>query len=203
MKSFTRSHQCDAGDVGDLAKNYIKLYGAMKKEKKETGQPVPCNEGIPVFDEVEVVQKTMFNSKSNKIIGLAMSPDDMSTMHDIYETLYPNRNIKKTNYILQCLRRDLVSNFDVLGPYYKAESSLEHRFLIACKIDAKVKFQAHGFCVQILVCDGASLNLKMIKSFLRHTGTFETRQDVNASFMNPLTNSSLIASFAPHINGKT
>jgi hypothetical protein len=163
-------------------------YEAMKDEKCRQGKPVPFHEGILIFDEVKVVQKTMWNSKSNTFIGLAMAPEDMASLHDIYEDLDPQRRTRHTNYILQYMWRDLVADFDVLGPYYTAETSLEHKFLIACTIDAMIKFQSHGFKTKVIVCDGASSNLKTIKTFIGHRGTFQPDAHISPKFLNPLTN---------------
>ena len=38
-------------------------------QTSEEGQFVPCNEGILILDEIKVVQKTLFNSKSDKMIS--------------------------------------------------------------------------------------------------------------------------------------
>ena len=187
LKSFTRAKLNEPGEAGDMSIR-AEQYTQMQEQKAREGHTVPCNEGILIFDEVKVVQKTLFNSKSNKIIGLAMAPEDMSSLHDIYEELDPRCKQKKTNYIIQYLWRDLVCNFDVLGPYYTAHTSLEHKFLISCTIDAIVKFNAFGFKTTVIVCDGASSNLKMIKTFMGHTGTFDPAAPISPKFLNPLTN---------------
>ena len=117
-----------------------------------------------------------------------MAPEDMASLQDIYDDLDPLRKKKKTNYILQYLWRNLVSNFDVMGPYYTANTSLEHKFLIACTIDAMTKLHIHRFKTKAIVCDGASSNLKMIKSFMGHRGTFDNAEPISPKFENPLTN---------------
>jgi hypothetical protein len=188
LKSFTRANLSNPGEEGIHMSQRAMQYEALKEEKRKQGKPPPVNEGILIFDEVKVIQKTMWNSKSNTFVGLSMAPEDMADLHDVFEDLDPERRTHKTNYILQFLWRDLVAEFDVLGPYYTAETSLEHKFIIACTIDAMTKFQAHGFKTKIIVCDGASSNLKAIKTFLGHQGTFAPNAVISPKFLNPLTN---------------
>ena len=188
LKSFTRVNLSGPGVEGVHMSQRASQYEAFKEEKQKKGERIPFNEGILIFDEVKVIQKTMWNSKNHSFIGLAMAPEDMADLHDIFEDLNPNRRILKTNYILQFLWRDLVSDFDVLGPYYTAETSVEHKFIIACIIDSMIKYQAHGFKTKVIVCDGASSNLKAIKKFIGHTGTFEPHEEISPQFLNPLTN---------------
>lgn len=38
-----------------------------------------------IFDDVKVISRLMWNSRSQKIIGLAMSPEEMSSLHDAYQ----------------------------------------------------------------------------------------------------------------------
>ena len=56
-----------------------------------------------VFDEVKVVSRLMWirNSRNQQIIGLAMSPDDMSSLHDIYMTYDEDTKTEQTSYVLQ------------------------------------------------------------------------------------------------------
>ena len=71
-----------------------------------------------VFDEVKVVSRLMWirNSRNQQIIGLAMSPDDMSSLHDIYMTYDEDTKTEQTSYVLQFLWKDLTSKFDIVGP---------------------------------------------------------------------------------------
>ena len=62
--------------------------------------------------------RLMWNSRSQKIIGLAMNVDDMSALHDAYQLVNEESAREHTSYILQFLWRDLTSSFDVVGPFY-------------------------------------------------------------------------------------
>ena len=101
-----------------------------------------------------------------------MSPEELSSLHDIFMQIDRNCKRKNTNYILQFLWRDLCSPFDVLGPYYTCFESLEHKFVIACVIDSLRKLHCYGFKTKVVICDGASTNLTAIKYFCWHRGTF-------------------------------
>ena len=49
----------------------------------------------------------MWNSQSQEIIGLAMNPDEMASLHDIYFTPASNEKTQQTTYIMQIMWRDL------------------------------------------------------------------------------------------------
>lgn len=128
--------------------------------------------GALIFDEVKVIAKVLWNCKNNALVGFAMTPEEMSSLHDIYLNLDEDGRPKKTNYILQFLWRDVCSTFDVLGPYYTCVASLEHKFIIACVMDAIQKLHNYGFKTKVLICDGASSNLSTIKYFMGTKGIF-------------------------------
>ena len=52
-----------------------------------------------------------------------MTEEEMTSLCDVYQTLDPERKIKKTKSILQTIWRDLSSKFDVLGPYLSLASA--------------------------------------------------------------------------------
>jgi hypothetical protein len=144
----------------------------MCDQLKDEGKPVPDGFGALIFDEVKVIAKVMWNSKNNALIGYAMTPEEMSSLHDIYLHLDEDGRKLKTNYILQFLWRDVCSAFDVLGPYYTSYTSLEHKFIIACVLDAIQKLHNYGFKTKVIICDSASSNLTTIKYFMGHKGIF-------------------------------
>ena len=90
---------------------------------------------------------------------------------------------KKASYVSQFLWRDICSVFDVIGPYYTCFSSLEHKFIVVCVLDALTKLHIYGFKT---VCDGTSFNLTAIKSFIGHKGTLRystyANQQINHTF---------------------
>lgn len=140
-----------------------KLYAAFKEEQQQKGLKVPRGDGVLVFDEVKVVSRLMWNSRNQQITGLAMSPEDMSSLHDIYMTYDEDTKTEQTTYILQFLWRDLTSKFDIVGPYFTSSGSVKSKFTIACVFETIKLFQLYGFETSGIVCDGASTNLTTIK----------------------------------------
>jgi hypothetical protein len=63
-----------------------------------------------------------------------------------------------------------------------------------------IKLHDHGFKTKVIVCDGASSNLKMIKCFMQHRGTFDAESEINPKFRNPLTDEFIYFVMCPHIN---
>ena len=105
----------------------------------------------------------------------------------VYTMFYQSLD-EKTNYIMQFLWRDLTSSFDVVGPYYCSNGTLECNGVVLQTIKT---FHLFEFETSLLVCDGASWNLSAIKQTLGVSGVFgrDTSQaDPNAispSFANP------------------
>ena len=135
----------------------------MKDLKQQLGQVAPTNEGAIIFDEVKVTSDIYWNAKSNKFIGHALSPEDMSSMHDVYQQLDENSKSEKASYILQFLWRDISSDVDVIGPYYTSQKGLDNKFIMACLLETIHLLFSFGFNTVLLICDGASANLKLLK----------------------------------------
>lgn len=76
----------------------------QKEGKKESQKP-----GVLIFYEVKVINRLLWNSRSQTVIGLSLSHVDQSSLADIYEMLKDDR-VHQTSYILQFLWRDLTSN---------------------------------------------------------------------------------------------
>ena len=80
-----------------------------------------------------------------------------------YEEINPSSGFRKASYILQFFWRDITSNYDITGPYYTSENGLDHKFIMACVFETMHLFSNYGFDVILLICDGASANLKLLK----------------------------------------
>ena len=73
--------------LGQWKRLFISNQSYMLHSRKSLeGLKVPRGDSVLVFDEVKVVSRLMWNSRNQQIIGLAMSPEDMSSLHDIYMT---------------------------------------------------------------------------------------------------------------------
>jgi hypothetical protein len=120
-----------------------------------------------------------------------MTRDDCEQLKDVYSDDL-EKEPRPTQYVLQFLWRDMSSNFDVMGPYYCLERSLNHKLLMNCMFETIRCMEAYGFLVNGLVCDGASENLSLIKCTMNTQGAFGHTQlggtlnfDINPSFQNP------------------
>ena len=152
-------------------------FAAFKQQCKLEKRKEPQGDGVLIFDEVKVISRLMWNSRSQRIIGLAMSPEDMSSLHDVYELVDEEKAKKQTSYILQFLWRDLTSSFDVVGPYFSSNGPLESKFIISCVIQSLRLFHLYQFYTCVMVCDGASSNVSAIKSFCGVSGAYSTSSD--------------------------
>ncbi|XP_065177045.1 uncharacterized protein LOC135806751 [Sycon ciliatum] len=192
LKHFTGAHLDNPGWCEDNMVFQLQKYSNFKKVAEAEQRLVPTGDGVMVFDEVKVVSKVLWNSKSQQIYGLSMTSDDLSSLHDVYTDLKDEKT-DRTEYILQTLWRDMSGSFDIIGPYYTAAKTLDAKFTLACVMDTLRLFHAYDFKVSALVCDGASTNMAMIKSMMGKSGSFgmqeeegPNRHDIRASVEHPV-----------------
>ena len=110
----------------------------------------------------DIVTQVCWHTKTNRIVGLAMTHSDLATLSDVYEKV-DEEGASKTTYILQFMWRDMSSGFDLIGPYFTSSSGLDSRFTLACLYEVMQSMESVGFKVCGLICDGASWNLSMLK----------------------------------------
>ena len=106
----------------------------------------------------------MWNSRNNKLMGLAMTPKFLASLYDIYTLLHSSDTSKQTSYILQSLWRDLTSEFDIVGPYFTCANSVDGKFVLVCVLGTVKLFQLHNLKTSILDCHGGSSNGAVIKA---------------------------------------
>jgi hypothetical protein len=157
---------------GECHKRIADAANQYKKFCEQKKPVAPEADGVLIFDEVRVVSRLMWNSRSQRVVGLAMSHEDMACLHDVYQTLDEDATTKSTTYIMQFLWRDLTSPFDVVGPYYSSGGTLEAKFILGIVLETIKVFHLFGFNTSLLVCDGASSNLSTIKSTMGVSGVF-------------------------------
>ena len=118
---------------------------------------------------------------------------EMQTLQDVYESIDADSKMQKTAYLLQTLWRDLTSKFDIIGPYYTSASGLKSKFLLPCIMDAIYQFHLFTFETSVIICNGASANLSLLKALCGREGAYvpdddkEDRHKVPVSFSNPFT----------------
>ena len=180
-------------------------YQQMIDEKLVAGV-VPNWEGILIFDEVKVGLKIHYHAKTGKFIGMAMSSDELGSLHDVFQTLKPGHRTQKTSYVLQYLWRCTVSNFDILGPYYTSVEAMKAKLILSTLFDAMYAFQLYGFKTKAIICDGASTNLSAVKVLTGFgSGAYghkegegiEDVHEVQAWFTNPFTNGKVYIIICP------
>lgn len=89
-------HEAAVESIGKQVESY-RIFQQSCEHK-----PRPKNAGVLIFDEVKVVSSLMWNSRSHRIIGLAMTEEVQASLHDIFQ-LFDSDQRKATNYILQFL----------------------------------------------------------------------------------------------------
>ncbi|XP_067042166.1 uncharacterized protein [Acropora muricata] len=171
-------------------------YKSLKEEKRNNGLKEPLGWGVLICDEVKVAAKIQWNSRNNEFIGHSLTPDDMVSLHDIYEELNANQKKMRASYVFQFLWRDLSSEFDVIGPYFKSEAGMKHQFVMTCILNTTHAFHLYSFEVMAIVLDGASTNLAAMKYFtMGRAGSYGINDDpsvdephhIQAWFTNPFT----------------
>ena len=206
LKTFTSFNLENAGINEERLAHARKQYDEMVKEKRASGARVPFSEGILILDEVKVGLKVHYHAKIGKLVALAMTSDDLGSLHDVYQTLQPDHRMQKTSYILQYLWRCTVSDFDILGPYYTSSGTMKAKFIISTLYDTMFIFHLYGFETKVIVCDGASANLSSIKILTGFgSGAFGNKpigscadiHEVQAWFTNPYTNEKVFTIICP------
>ena len=127
----------------------------------------------------------MWNSRNHRVVGFSMTHEDMANLLDVYQTLDPDAATKNTTYILQFLWRDLTSSSDVVGPYYTSSKAMESKYILGVVLETVKLFYLYDFNTSVLVCDGASCNLTMIKTTMGESGVFASTATISPSFPNP------------------
>ena len=178
LKQYMRASVEDPGPMHDRMKEERENYANLCDVKVKAKLPPPLWEGALIFDEVKVTANVYWNAKANKFMGHTLSHEDISTLHDVYQQLDTESKTKKASYVLQFLWRDIVSNVDIIGPYYTSEDGLDHKFIMSCVMETMHLFYIFDLDTVLLICDGASANLKLLKLLCRgESGVFPIREN--------------------------
>ena len=100
---------------------------------------------------MQVQSRVIWNSANSAIMGFAMTSDDFSSLHDVYEDLDQEEQCQKTKYNVQFMWRDLSSDFDVIGPYFSIPSTMEAKYLHSLVTRTMLAFTQIVFGVKALV----------------------------------------------------
>lgn len=137
--------------------------------------------------------KVAWNLKGGGIAGFTMAEEELPVLHDVYESAM--QSAQKASYIVQFLWRDITSGYDLIGPYFPVASFINSNILQEFFLLTLKAFNAYGFKVVIVLCDGASSNLTLLKMLCGHpraalpvdtnATSLRARYHIDASFTNP------------------
>ena len=175
LQAYTGAFLHDSGANCACIADQVAQYLVYCQQRQKDGKPESKGDGVLIFDEVKVVSKLMWNSRSQSLIGIAMNHKELSSLADLYQLL-DGDSVEQTSYILQFLWRDLTSPFDIVGPYFTCSRTLESKFIISCVFETIKLFHLHGLKTSLLVCDGASNNLSTIKATHGHFGVYPIKK---------------------------
>jgi len=113
----------------------VEKYRIFKQNCETEGKLLPKSDGALIFDEVKVVSSLIWNSRSHKIIGLAMTEENQASLHDVFQLFGKDHRTKQASYMLQFLWRDVTSSFDIVGPYFSSEESMNAKFICSCVLE--------------------------------------------------------------------
>ena len=179
LKQFTGGHLNKPGQCEDILVDHYEKYKLFQEHQVTAGKKRPLGEGVLIFDEVKVIAKVLWNSRSNEVYGLAMTSKDMVSLQDVFFSSTED-GTQRAEYILQFIWRDMTGPFDIIGPYYTAATSLDAKFTLACVTDALRQFHNFAFKSCALVFDGASTNLSLVKALMGVRGPFGTLESPSA-----------------------
>ena len=91
-----------------------------------------------------------------------MAEDELPVLCDVYSSVIQS-GCRKASYIVQFLWRDLTSGYDMIGPYFPVPNSMDANTLQQFFMLCLKSFSAYGFRVSIVLWDGASSNLTLLK----------------------------------------
>ena len=180
LQHYTSGHNDPPGWCEEHIIEMLQQYTNLKKECLLQGKAQPKSDGIMIFDEVKVVSRVLWNSSSQEVYGLSMTPDQFTSLQDVFQELRNDADMQRTEYVLQFLWRDMMSSTDIFGPYYTSPKSMDAKFIYACVLDSFRLFHSYGLMLSALVCEGASTNLTLLKAMV----------GMRAAFGNSSTNSS-------------
>ena len=89
------NHECIAEQVAQFLVHC--------QERKKEGRQESKKAGVLIFDEVKVINRLIWNSRCQTIIGLYVTHTEQSSLSDIYQLPSNEDRVEQTSYILQFL----------------------------------------------------------------------------------------------------
>ena len=151
LQAYTSCFLHEGGASWESIAKQVEQFQQFKTSQKAQGKLEPLGDGVLIFDEVKVISRLMWNSRSQTIVGLAMNTDDQASLHDVYELLHKDSAVEQTGYIMQFLWRDLTSSFDIVGPFYTSSESFNAKVIHSCVFETIELFQVNILMTSLLV----------------------------------------------------
>ena len=208
LKSFT-SFNVESAGASEIRLAFArKQYDAMCEEKHAKGQTVPFKEGILVFDEVKVGVKVHYHAKTGRFIGLAMSGDELASLHDVHQTSRVIIAVKRPCMFFSISSGALHPTVTSLALTSPVQAQTNAKFIIATFFASMYFFHLYGFetKAKAIVCEGASSNLTTIKLLTSFgSGAYGRKPDesegdiheITTWFHNPYTNQKVYSLVCP------
>ena len=78
-----------------------------------------------------------------------MTEQNLASLHDVFQLFDEDHRVKQTSYILQFLWRDVTSCFDIVGPYFSSEETMNAKFVCTCVLETIKLFQVSKVHIMI------------------------------------------------------
>ena len=145
LQAYTGCFLHEGGASWESISKQTELFGQFKSSCEGSGKLVPKANGVLIFDEVKVISRLMWNSRSRTIVGLAMDAEDQASLHDVYQLFQKEKAVEQTACIMQFLWRDLTSSYDIVGPYFTSSETFSAKFILACVLETIQLLQVNCF----------------------------------------------------------
>ena len=103
MQAYTGCFLHESGAAWESISKQVEGYEQFKLSCKASGKFEPMADGVLIFDEVKVISRLMWNSRSQTIIGLMMGAKEQASIYDVYQLFDNHKEAEQTSYIMQFL----------------------------------------------------------------------------------------------------
>ena len=96
-----------------------------------------------------------------------MTQENQASMHDVFQLFDKDHCVKQASYMLQFLWRDVTTSFDIVGPYFSSEESMNSKFIICSCVLETIKL-FHVSCISFkhsFVCIFMNIDLRVTDKF--------------------------------------
>ena len=84
LQSYTGAFLHEAGATSACISDQVAQFVVFCQQNKKEGKLESQKDGVLIFDEVKVVSRLMWNSRSQTLVGLAMDHQEQCSLADVY-----------------------------------------------------------------------------------------------------------------------